>query len=158
MAPARPIRDLSCDEPFRSAAAKTIWTRFDEMMSHCAAALEGSDPEGVHDMRVGSRRLRAAIELYRDVFPARRLKPYLNEVKRVADALGDVRDGDVMLERLQADRKGRPPTQQLVLKELLETTENELVEARKRLKSVLDELEHSDFARQFLTFVARETE
>ena len=75
-------------------------------------------------MRVASRRLRAAIELYRDVFPQKRLKPMLEEVKRIADALGGVRDLDVMIEGLQEDMAGRPAAQRLALKELMADMDN----------------------------------
>lgn len=157
MASARKVPGLSCDDSFRSAAGKIIWTRFDEMMSFSTAALEGKDPEGVHDMRVASRRLRAALELFRDAFPQRELRPMLREVKRLADALGGVRDLDVLLERLAADRAGRPPSQRLVLQELAEDLERQRLMARGALQATIDDLHRDDFPRLFLSMVARET-
>src|SRR5437763_11057167 len=120
MAPAREVLGLTCDETFRSAAGKILWTRFEEMMSFRQDAILGRDPEGVHDMRVATRRLRAALELFRDVFPKRRLRPMLRDVRRLADALGEVRDLDVMLEALRADVRGRSASQRLVLGEMIE--------------------------------------
>jgi CHAD domain-containing protein len=157
MAPARQIRGLSCDESFRTAAGKTIWTRLEEMVSFTEAALEGRDPEGVHDMRVASRRLRAAIELYRDVFPKRRLNPMLRDVKRQADALGRVRDLDVMLDRLTADLAGRPRAQQAILKEMMEEMNQARAEVRRDLKQTIDDLEREDFPRRFVALIAHET-
>lgn len=157
MAPARPVPDLKCDEPFRSAACKTLWTRFEEMMAFRDAALAGADPEGVHDMRVASRRLRAAIELYRDVFPEKRLKPLLQEVKQVADALGEVRDLDVMIENMRSDFQSRPAPERRVLREMMTEMETRRTAARVSLDRVLQHLEQADFARRFLMFVARET-
>jgi len=81
VAPARPVRGLTCDDSYRDAAGKISWTRFDEMMGFAETALEGRDPEGIHDMRVASRRLRAALEVFQDVFPRKRLRPLLDEVK-----------------------------------------------------------------------------
>jgi CHAD domain-containing protein len=127
------------------------------MVSFTEAALEGRDPEGVHDMRVASRRLRAAIELYQDVFPKRRLKPMLREVKRLADALGRVRDLDVMLDRLTADLAGRPAVQRAVLKEMMEEMNQARVEVRRDLKQTIDELEREDFSRRFVALIAHET-
>jgi CHAD domain-containing protein len=156
VAPARPIPDLRCDESFRRSAGKVIWTRFEEMMAFREAAL-GPDPEGIHDMRVASRRLRAAVELFRDVFPRRRLRPLLRQVKDLADTLGEVRDLDVMLERLEKDLKGRPPAQRLVLKDLMTEMTAGRKAARARLEAALDGLEAADFNRRFLSFVAVET-
>jgi CHAD domain-containing protein len=61
---------------------------------------EGADPEGVHDMRVGTRRLRAALSLYGPALPpaARALRA---ELRWLANALGEVRDLDVQLERME---------------------------------------------------------
>lgn len=157
MAPARPVRGLSCEDTFVEAAGKIIWTRFDEMMSYRDAALKGKSPDGVHDMRVASRRLRAALELFRDVFPRREFKTMLSEVKGLADALGGVRDLDVMLQRLEEDMAGRPGPQRLALKSLIDDLGASRLEARRALKQSISGLEDSDFARQFLSMVARET-
>lgn len=157
MAPARPVHDLDCEESFRRAAGKIIWTRFEEMMSFRDIALKGKDIEGVHDMRVASRRLRAAVELFRDVFPRTKLKPLLSDVKRLADALGEVRDLDVMLDRLGSDLRGRSPAQRLVLTEFMTELRQERTRARKTLVATVGELESSDFNRRFLSFVAQET-
>jgi CHAD domain-containing protein len=108
-------------------------------------------------MRVGSRRLRAALEIFRDAFPRRQLKPMLRDVKRLADALGEVRDLDVMLDRLQADMAGRSPSQRLVLKEMMQEMRAQREGARDALKETIDDLERSDFPRRFLVFVAKAT-
>jgi CHAD domain-containing protein len=157
MASARKVRGLSCDESFRTAAGKVIWTRFEEMLSFTERALEGSDIEGVHDMRVASRRLRAALELFGDVFPKGQLRPMLREVKRLADVLGSVRDLDVMLERLETDMAGRPPSQRLVLKDMIEEMRATRSTARSELKQAVDDLERTDFPRRFMAFVAKGT-
>lgn len=157
MAPARKVHDLHCDESFRSAAGKVIWTRFDEMMAFREAVLEDKDIEDLHDMRVASRRLRAAVEGFVQVFPRKELRPLLSEVKEIADMLGRVRDLDVMLDRLTDDRRGRLPSQRLVLSDVIGDMERERVGARKALNEHLASLEVSDFSRRFLSFVARET-
>jgi CHAD domain-containing protein len=157
MAPPREIRGLACDEPFRTAAGKVIWTRFSEMMSFGDVALAGKDIEGVHDMRVGSRRLRAALELFRDVFPRKQLAPMLAEVKRLADSLGEVRDLDVMIERLRDDIKDRPRSQALVLREMLSEAREKRELCREELKETIERLEREDFPRRFSAFVAKST-
>ncbi|MGI8968349.1 MAG: CHAD domain-containing protein [Chloroflexota bacterium] len=156
MAPARPVRDLHCDDEFRVAAGKIIWSRCHDMLSFWESAKRGKDADAIHDMRVASRRLRAALEVFRDAFPARRLKPLLDEVKALADALGAVRDLDVQLERLNSDLAGRPSEQQAALQALIADLAVERGEARRRLKSTLSAAESSDFSRRFLSFVAQE--
>jgi CHAD domain-containing protein len=157
VAPARKVRGLRADESFRTAAGKILWTRFEEMMSFTEVALEGKDIEGVHDMRVGSRRLRAALEMCRDVFPRAQYRPTLRSVKLLADALGKVRDLDVMIDGLEKDLAGRPSAQRLVLKGLRAEMISKRAKARTLLLETIDECERTDFARRFLAFVALET-
>ncbi|GAC1455848.1 MAG: hypothetical protein PVSMB1_05420 [Gemmatimonadaceae bacterium] len=156
MAPPRPIRDLNCGESFREAAGKILWTRFEEMMSFRDTALAGEDIEGVHDMRVASRRLRAALEIFQDVFPRGKWNSMERYVKALADALGEVRDLDVMIERLTKDMKGRPQTQRLVLTEMVAELEARRGSARQGLLDTFEELDEDNFSRTFLTTVAQE--
>lgn len=156
MAPARPIHDLDCAESFRTAAGKVVWTRFEEMMSFREQALTPGDVQGIKDMRVASRRLRAALEVFADVFPSRRLRPLLREIKQLADTLGEVRDRDVLIERLEADMKGRAPTERMVLTEMIAELAVGRDEARDTLQRVLTRQQEDGFSRAFLSFVAQE--
>ena len=62
--------------------------------------LDIEDIERVHDMRVATRRLRAALEVFEPCFPRKRFKATLREVKALADALGERRDRDVTIAAL----------------------------------------------------------
>jgi len=59
----------------------------------------GEDPEELHDMRVATRRLRAALALFEVVFPVR-AQVFREELGWLARLLGAVRDLDVQLEGL----------------------------------------------------------
>jgi CHAD domain-containing protein len=100
MAKAREIEGLRPDMPFAEAAAATVAVRAEELFEHAANVLDTTDIERVHDMRVASRRLRAVLEIYAPCFPREQFKPLLKEVKALADALGERRDPDVLLDRL----------------------------------------------------------
>lgn len=108
MAKAKEITGIDCAAPALEWAAKVLSARFAEVVELRAAALEFSDIEGVHRMRVATRRLRSAL---RDFLPLMRKKPLggaRKTLKRIADALGAVRDQDVAilaLERLQSARE-----------------------------------------------------
>jgi len=95
MARARPIPGLSEDLPYGAAAAKVISVRAGELTEHASGVLDTSDIERVHDMRVATRRLRAALEVFEPCFPRKPFRAALKEVKRIADALGERRDRDV---------------------------------------------------------------
>ena len=97
MAKAKPIRELSADAPYAEAAAKVISVRGAELAEQAQGVLDTGDIERVHDMRVATRRLRAALEIFEPCFPAKSYAQALAEVKRLADALGERRDRDVAI-------------------------------------------------------------
>jgi CHAD domain-containing protein len=100
VAKARPIPGLSEDDPYAVAAARIVAVRSREVADHAAGVLDVSDIERVHDMRVATRRLRAALEVFEPCFPAKRFRAALREVKELADALGERRDRDVTIAAL----------------------------------------------------------
>jgi CHAD domain-containing protein len=114
MARAKRITGLSPDMPMREAAARTIGVRAREVFTYAERVLDTDDIERVHDMRVATRRLRAALEVFAACFPAREHRRVLRDVKKLADALGERRDPDVALATLDrieaglagADRSG----------------------------------------------------
>ena len=99
MAKAREV-PLRGDETLAAAASRVVTVRAKEVFEHSGGVLDTTDIERVHAMRVATRRLRAALEVFRAAFPPDRLKPVLRDVKRLADALGARRDPDVHLEDL----------------------------------------------------------
>jgi putative phosphoesterase len=58
---------------------------------------KSEDIEFVHKMRVTSRRIRAAMPLFRECFPKKRYKKWLTEIKKVTQFLGTARDLDVQI-------------------------------------------------------------
>jgi CHAD domain-containing protein len=100
MAKARQIEGLNADEPFALGAAKIVDVRARELLDNAHGVLDIDDIERVHDMRVATRRLRAALEIFGSCFPRKELRATLSEVKALADALGERRDRDVTIASL----------------------------------------------------------
>ena len=84
-----PIRGLGPDSRLTDAARRLLTGRLTDVR----LAREGLDAEfgmdAVHDVRVATRRLRAALHLFRDLGE---LAPLEKDVKHLQDALGEVRD------------------------------------------------------------------
>lgn len=99
MARAREV-ELDCEASFALAAARVVEVRAAEVFEHSAGVLDLDDVEPVHDMRVATRRLRAALEIFEPCFPRKRHRKTLRRVKALADALGERRDLDVEIELL----------------------------------------------------------
>jgi triphosphatase len=80
-----------------------------------AAALDGRDPEGVHQMRVALRRLRSAVSVFGHLILPGRRAWLAAETKRIIGGLGAARDWDVFLtEALAPVIAARPQDGRLV--------------------------------------------
>lgn len=99
MAKPRPI-ELSADLTYGEAAARAIAVRAQDLAENARNVLDTEDIERVHDLRVATRRLRAALEIFEPCFPGKRHRRALREVKRLADRLGERRDRDVAIASL----------------------------------------------------------
>jgi triphosphatase len=123
--------------------------QFGTMRSHEPGVRLGEDPEELHDMRVATRRMRAAIKLFKNALPER-ARHLRDEMKWVATVLGDVRDLDVQLERLEewsarADDEGYRDT----LRRTSRLLEKQRKEARGRMLAALDSARYERFERSF---------
>ena len=61
----------------------------------------GEDPEGVHQARVATRRLRSHLRTFRSLLEPEWAEQLRDELGWLGDELGAVRDADVLLDRLQ---------------------------------------------------------
>lgn len=66
------------------------------------------EPDGVHKMRVATRRLRSALATYRPLLDRTVTDPIRDELKWVAAELGGARDAEVLRERLLASLAEEP--------------------------------------------------
>ncbi len=80
-----------------------------QIAANQVAIERGSSTEGVHQMRVGVRRLRSALRLFRDQLPVRETAALSSELRWLARVLGEARDLDVFLEALLAPLARRRP-------------------------------------------------
>ena len=74
--------------------------QFATMLAHEPGTRLGEDPEELHDMRVATRRMRAALKLFSAALPEQACF-YRNELKWVGGVLGEVRDLDVQIEHFE---------------------------------------------------------
>ena len=82
---------------------------FEGLLQHVGELRRGSvDPEEVHDARVAARQLRSHAVSLASVLDVDAIAPELDELSRLARALGAVRDLDVLLEGVRAEAGGVP--------------------------------------------------
>ena len=125
MARARDLPGFDCDEAFAAAAARIVSVRAAEVFEHAEGVLGVEDIEPLHDMRVATRRLRAALEICAPCFPAKRHRKALKRVKRLADALGERRDRDVEIQFLTGFVAEAPAADRAALAERIDVLREE---------------------------------
>ena len=130
-------RALDPAQSYRSAMRELIAARWGEVWRAVPVALGGEDIEGVHDVRVASRRLRAAMDVATECFPAGWYRPLHETAKAITGALGEVRDRDVLLEALAAEREAAPAAERPGLDRLIERIERERTGARAEMDAFL---------------------
>jgi CHAD domain-containing protein len=93
----------SPDDRITDVALRTLQGRLGTVLHHLRLAAEkaGEDIEHVHQLRVWTRRATAALRLYEDLLPPRRLHWVKRQLKHVRRAANDARDCDVLLHRLK---------------------------------------------------------
>ena len=137
MAKAQPV-DLQPHMPFAQAAAVTVATRSHELFVHAGNVLDTEDIERVHDMRVASRRLRAALEVFAPCFPREAHRALLREVKSLADALGRRRDPDVQIAELTKLREQLPAEDHPGVDLLIDRAREQQAEGNTALREALE--------------------
>lgn len=85
------------DESWRLLAARYLRKQTKQLAGQFDGVRQGEDIEYVHRARVASRRLRAALVMFRDCFDAGTPKRWSKEVRRLTEGLGDARDKDVQI-------------------------------------------------------------
>jgi CHAD domain-containing protein len=141
---------MAAGATFSTVAAAVVDTRTREVFEHTAGVLDTGDVDRVHDMRVATRRLRAALEVFAPCFPGKRHRRLLREVKRLADALGERRDPDVAIVRLRelsgAFHAADHPGVDGLVAELREDQRA----GNERLATMLDDVRESELERRLL--------
>lgn len=87
-------------DPLGVAARKVLALHLRRVQQHDPGTRSGVDAEELHDMRVGSRRLRAALRVFAPAIAPTTLGRFVVGLRRLGRQLGAVRDLDVLLSRL----------------------------------------------------------
>ena len=107
------------------------------ILAHDPGARTGDDPEDVHQLRVATRRLRAFLRAARELVDSEWADDVRARAAVVTDALGAVRDLDVLLEQIRVDVAELPPAERRDARPLLRALQRERTAARRRLLATL---------------------
>jgi len=103
------------------------------LFRHEAAVRIGEDPEGVHQARVACRRIRSTLRTFSGLLEPEWTARLRDELKWLANRLGEVRDADVLLASLEAGLATLPEADQRAGRRLLAGLATEREAGRVRL-------------------------
>lgn len=138
-------------------ACRLIWReQLTTMLLNEAGVRFSSDIEYVHDMRVATRRARAAAKLYGDYFRPKSIRRHLRGLQRTARLLGAVRDLDVAIDKLEqysgkSEKKQKTTGQRVAT---LATWREQRNAAHTELLAWLNSHNYTNFVRNFAEFCA----
>lgn len=141
------------DDSIAEAGRKVLRFHFERLLANEAGTVEGEDIEALHDMRVATRRLRAAVRLFGPFLPEKEVRRLESGLKRTGRILGPVRDLDVMLDKTRADAERYEQLQPGDLDPLLRAWEKERDACRKEMIEYLYGEEYEAFKQCFERFL-----
>jgi CHAD domain-containing protein len=147
------IKPVEATDLMAEAGRKVLLTDFVKMLQHEAGSRVGEDPEEVHDMRVSIRRIRSILRLLAAYYKPKAIDPLLEEMQKIAAALGTVRDLDVLIIDVSAyaEKAENGAAIQPVIDELKKQNE----QARKALIKRLDKGSYKRFVEEFSEFLSK---
>jgi len=87
-------------DSFAAAGRKAMWVQVDRLLQREDAVRDPAQTDALKRYRVATRRLRAALRVFRDAYPRRETKAIRAGLSDLADTLGAVRDLDVRLDEV----------------------------------------------------------
>jgi CHAD domain-containing protein len=114
MAEGKWISGLTADTPVHDAARRAILVRLDVVRHYLPLAVEEAekDPEHIHQLRVGTRRAGAALDIFQVCFDEKDYATIRKALRSIRRAAGTARDWDVFLIQLSSHRVKLPAKQQ----------------------------------------------
>jgi CHAD domain-containing protein len=135
-------------------AGKKVWLyHFAIMLSHEQGTLLGEDVEELHDMRVATRRMRSAFEIFGEAFEPKIMRRYLKGLRNIGQALGQVRDMDVILGNGLVYQEKLGELQRPSLDPLLTSWRQEIDSKRIKLTKHLQSETYQKFTSEFNKFL-----
>ncbi len=144
---------LLTDDPMPEAGRKILRRHFHRMLQNEAGTRQGEDIEALHDMRVATRRMRAAFEVFAPYYRRKTVRPFIQGLRAAGRALGKVRDLDVLMAKAEEYQKGLPKEARRGLEPLLEDWRAQRSAARRGMIVHLDSEEYRRFVEDFARFL-----
>ena len=135
------------------AGKKTLMFHFIQMLKNEDETIKGKDIEALHDMRVATRRMRAAFEVFQSEYNPKSIKPIMKGLRQTGRSLGEVRDLDVFMEKIEKYLDVLPKEKRSGLDPLLKIWQDQRTTQREKMISYLQGPQYKKFLTDFSEFL-----
>ena len=142
-------------DPVVNLAYNSLQNQFETMLAEEPIAWEGLDMEGVHQMRVAIRRIRAALQAFKLVLESNSRSEFRREFKWLAGVLGSVRDLDVYQDNFRCYMDEIPGEDALCLNVYRQHLIDQWKTARKKMVECLSGERYRKLKSSFAEFLQR---
>src|SRR5262245_23677932 len=140
-------------DPMSEAGRRILRFHFEAMLANEAGTLAGEDPEALHDMRVATRRQRAALRFVGPHLRRKAIRPVRDGLRSLGGVLGAVRDLDVLLAAASAHRSTLPAEEARALQVLVDSWARRREAARAQMLVHLDGQAYAEFKEEYALFL-----
>lgn len=147
------VQTVSAEDRIAEAGRKVMLNEFMDMLKHEAGSADGGDIEDVHDMRVATRRLRSTMRLLEDYYKPKATRSYNRALRKIARALGAVRDLDVLIEDIQKFKDTLDPEPAAGFEAVIAKLDEDRMLARYELTRLFNRGNYRRFVEDFTIFV-----
>ena len=145
---------VKATDTMAEAGRKIMRFHFAHMLNHEKGTRLGEDIEELHDMRVATRRMRAAFDVFGLYFKPKAVKKHLKRLRTAGRMLGRARDLDVFMEKAWQYLETLPDSEHAGLAPLLNAWGRKRAEQQEKLVSYLESEEYQQFKQDFNEFTS----
>jgi CHAD domain-containing protein len=131
------VGDLTDDARVGAVLGRALATSIVHLLRHDVTMRLDADPEGVHQARVATRRLRSDLRTFRATLDAEWAEPLREELRWLGSILGEARDADVLSARIQGRTASIPATEAPGVAQVIEALDQRRKEAHADLIEAL---------------------
>jgi CHAD domain-containing protein len=127
------VAPLTTDATVSQVVGSALAISVVHLLRHDVVMRLDADPEGVHQARVASRRLRSELRTFRSTLDPEWVEPLREELRWLGTILGEARDADVLLARLRGRTEMIPATEAPGVAQVIEALQQRRKEAHTAL-------------------------
>lgn len=145
-------QEIQTTDSISEAGRKIFADLLVDMKENEFGSRSGEDIESVHQMRVASRKMRSLFKIIRDHYKPKAVAKYSQGLRNIGNALGEIRDLDVLIEDMQAFQTTLGEDSQVSIKQVIKKLDKKRHKNRVKLNALFDSVPYHKFIKRLTVF------